>query len=472
MAATPGTSGLVACGLGLMLSGTAFPAAARAVRVESYVIDAVFSPAESAVHAVADVRFVPGTLSGDTLVFYLHGELVVDSVKVGAHVVAASQELVFHKDDYSLVANRIEVALSSFDLSRGLTIAYSGYFNPSVVSARSNYMRIDADGVYLRSLGYSLWFPVFVESWMESHEVSFPLVTIRTPADFRAVFAGNRVREYEKSGVRVSEWTADRLQIFDAQCTARRWDVSIGGAFHLYHLRDSSSGEMADEIMAIARRLESFYRANFRRSISAGQMHIMQMPKYGDISSGNVIGISDEVWRQFEPTTWQGRTVAHELVHPFVQPPCTDDMGAFVIEGFPGYFYLPALAEILGEPWYSHYMEGVESSYLRRRDTGRGRRGEILPPEIPILEIGYDEIGVYKDRFVLNDRVKLFFDYLRREMGKKRFLRFSSDLLNRDLLGYDVFVSVVETHLPGSGETVRRWLKTTDYPVEPPSAGR
>lgn len=458
--------GMAACTLTFAILGTMLPVAARAARVESYFIDAVFEPAEGRMRAEAEVRFVPGTLTEDTLVFYLHGELLVDSVKVGGSRVRAEQERVLHKDDYSLVGNRIEIAVHDLDLSEGLRIGYSGYFNPSVAGAMSNYMRIDGDGVYLRSLGYSLWFPVFVERWRDSYDVSFPLVTIRTPADFSAVFAGNRIREYEEGGLRVSEWTADCLSLFNAQCTARRFDVLIDGGFHLYHLRDSAAREMAGEILAFTSRLESLFRANYRRGVSVAQLHIMQMPRYGDISSGNVIGISDAVWYQFEVTAWQGRTVAHELVHPFVQAPCTDDMGAFVIEGFPGYFYLPALAEILGEQWYRDYLARVEESYVQKRETGKGRRGDTLPPEKPILEIDYDEIGVYKDKFVLNDRVKLFFDYLRRSLGGERFFEFSSDLLNRDMLDYDIFAAVVESYLPGGGDVVRRWLKTTEYPVE------
>ena len=458
--------GLAALGLTCVVPGTMLPATSSAATVESYVIDAAFVPAEGRMRAIADVRFVPGSVTGDTLVFFLHGELRVDSVVTAGSRIDASQNLVFHKDDYSLVGNRVEVATRQLGLSASLRIAYSGYFHPSVVSAISNYMRIDGDGVYLRSLGYSLWFPVFVKSWRDSHDASFPVVTLRTPADFSAVFAGNRVREYQEGGLRVSEWAADRMNLFDAQCTARRFDVLTEDGFHLYHVRDSSARQMAGRIMAFTRRLESLCRTNYRRGVVVAQLHIMQMPRYGDISSGNVIGISDAVWHQFKATAWQGRTVAHELVHRFVRVPCTDDMGAFVIEGFPSYFHLPVLAEILGEQWYGDYLENVELSYARKRETGKDRRGDSLPLEKPILEIGYDEIGEYKDRFILQDRVALFFDFLRRRMGKEGFLRFSSDVLNRELLDYDLFVAVVESHLPGSGEEVRRWLKTTEYPVD------
>jgi len=456
--------GSVALALALTVFDPATSAPAEAFRVRSYSIDATFEPAHGRMSAVAEVRFDPASVTGNTVAFYLHGELRVDSIKVAGNRITAVQKLVYHEDDYSRVANRIEVDVGDLDLSDGLLVGYSGYFNPSVVAAISNYMRIDGDGVFLRSLGYSIWFPVFIDSWRDSYEVSFPSVTLRTPPEFRAVFAGDRVRELEEDGNRVSVWSAQKLELFDAQCTARRFDVLIDGGFQLYHLRDPVAREMAGGILAFASRLESFYQAHYGRDVSASHFHILQMPNYGDIASGNVIGISDAVWNQFEATAWQGRTVAHELVHPFVSPPRSNELAAFVIEGFPSYFHLPGLAEILGEQWYGDFLDRVERGYIDKRETGRSRRGATLPPEKPIVEIGHGEIGVYKDLFVLNDRVRLFFDYLRRQMGNERFLRFSSDLLNRELLDFDVLVAVVEAHLPDSGDDVRRWLKTTEFP--------
>jgi hypothetical protein len=443
-----------------------WPESAPAARVQSYVIDAVFEPQARRMRAVVDVRFVPGTVTGDTLVFFLHGELRVDSFEVAGRSVDARQGLVFNADDYSSVANRIEVDVQGVDLSGGVRVGYGGLFNPSVVRAPSNYMRIDGEGVYLRSLGYSLWFPMFVQGWKNAYDVAFPHVTLRTPADFTAVFTGDLVRRYERDGMAVSEWKADRASLFDAQCTARRYDISSDGEIRLYHLQDPVAREKAGEIAAFVNRLQSLYEAHYRSGVAVSQLHILQMPKYGDISSGNVIGISDAVWNRFEPTAWQGRTVAHELVHPFVAVPHSDEMGALVVEGFPSYFYLPALAAVLGEQWYRDYIAGIEQAYVQRRATGENRRGEPLPAEKAIMDISYDEIGVYKDRFVLNDRVKLFFDYLRRRMGSERFLDFATDLLNREMLDYAALASAAESYLPGCGDDIRRWLTTTGYPDE------
>lgn len=454
--------GLAGCVLAMSCAATS--EAGIAPRVEAYSIDATFRPEQGWMSASVGFRFQTAFMAADTVTFYLHGELRVDSVTVAGRRIATIQRPVYHLDDYSLVANRVEVPTHDLDLSGGGTVWYSGYFNRSAVRSLSNYMRIDEDGVFLRSLGYSIWFPVFVGSYRDAHDVAFESVILRTPLDYRAVFAGERLREFEDGDKRVCEWTAGDLSLFNAQCTARRFEVLTDGGFHLYHLRDPRARKMAVEIVSFAKRLEDFYRSHYRRGVSSAQLHIVQMPAYGDISSGNVIGISDEVWTRFEPSAWQGRTVAHEMVHPYVSPPRSDELAALVVEGFPSYFHLPALAEILGERWYDDFLDRVESSYLAKRATGKGRRGEDLPKEKPIVEIGFFEIGAFKDRFVLSDRVLLFLDYFRRRMGKKRFVQFCSDLLNRDSIDFDTIETVVESYFPGAKNELRQWLRSTEFP--------
>ena len=448
--------------LGCLVLG--LPLETDGVKVDDYAIDAEFFPEQGRMNATVDISFVPGTVTDDTLVFFLHGELRVDFIEFDGQRVEPIQERVHHTDDYSSMANRVKVGIEEVVSTEGMRVGYSGYMNPSVVGAISNYMRIDSDGVFLRSLGYSIWFPVFVTTWRDSYEVSFSKVTIRTPPEFRAVFAGEQVREYAEGGSNVSEWSAPKLDLFNAQCTARRFDVMADRGFRLYHLRDSTAQQKAADILSFSQQLETLYQSHYRHGVSTSQMHVMQMPRYGDIASGNVIGISDGVWNEFEVTAWQSTTVAHELVHTFVQLPRSEEMGAFVIEGFPSYFHLPAMAEILGEQWYRDYMGAVEAAYLSKRETGLSRRGKELPPEKPILEIRTDEISRYKDTFVLNDRVRLFFDYLRRRLGNDGFFQLTSDLLNHDVLDYATLLADIETYLPGSGNDIVRWLKTTEFP--------
>ena len=110
-------------------------------------------------------------------------------------------------------------------------------------------MRIDGDGVLFRAYGYSLWFPIFLGDRETSYSVSFPKVTLRTPADFRAVFVGHRVRDYIEGEERVSEWSAEDVDLFDAQCSARRFDVTSRGSYHAYHLRNLASEQAGERML-------------------------------------------------------------------------------------------------------------------------------------------------------------------------------------------------------------------------------
>jgi hypothetical protein len=193
----------------------------------------------------------------------------------------------------------------------------------------------------------------------------------------------------------------------------------------------------------------------------------MQMPEYGDISSGNVVGINSENWCNLANNPWATFTLAHELVHPFVMrgPPKADPFYALVIEGFPSYFYLPVLAEVQGEEFYSGLLERYyEAGYLKKRRDGTDLRDRPVPAEKPILEITAEEIGTYKDAFVLSDRVILMCNYIRARLGKERFFDFTRDLFGRESIDRGVFERVVLEYLPDAKDDLRVWLETTEYP--------
>jgi hypothetical protein len=327
-------------------------------------------------------------------------------------------------------------------------------------------MRIDRDAVLLRSYGYSLWFPVFLDARQNDYAVSFSKVTIRTPREFRSVFVGRKVRENDEGDRWMTEWEAENVDIFAAQCTAQRYAATEKDGFFIYHYEDDASQKTAESIRSIAEKLTSFFKKHYRSYAESAQVHIMQMPRYGDISSGNVVGMSTEAWHQFDPTSSSARLFAHELVHTYVQPPVdrNDPSYALVIEGFPSYFHLPAMAEILGESYYETFMKTRQDQYLLKKETGADRRGRKLPPEKPIFEITADEIGTYKDVFVLSDRVLLFFDFLRTKMGKDRFLEFARELFNKEGLDTSSFEETVLRFMPGAEEDLQIWLRTTEYP--------
>ena len=437
------------------------------IRVKSYELDVTFIPTKHAMKGKAIIRFIPNSVKKEKLVFYLHGELSVESLEIEEKKIPFSSNLVFYPGDYSGVAQKVETTMEKIDLSKELTVVYSGYFHASKARALSNYMRIDQDGVLLRAFGYSLWFPMFLESHQDWYSVSFPKVTIRTPADFISVFVGTWVQTYLEGDTRISQWRADNVELIYPQCTAQRYTVLKKDGYHVYSYNDSHSQEIAGKVLSYAEKLEALYKKYYKKSASANQLHVMQMPEYGDIASGNVVGMCEESWRKFKENSYEGWTLAHELVHSFVWVPTprTDPLFALVIEGFPGYFDLPVMAEIVGDEYPNKILKWKEDNYIKKRETGKDRRGRSLPPEKPLLEISDNEIGEYKDNFILSDRALFFFHYLRIKMGKDRFWEFTRELFKQKTLNYDILEQVILKYLPGVREDIRIWLKTTEYPA-------
>jgi hypothetical protein len=456
-------SQLLAILLALLLP---WPVAADPPAVATYDLDVEFIPDQHFLSARVTIRFDDVPDPSDTLTFFLHGELQVDSLAIGNRMAPVRQSPASYYYDYSLSARRVELEVSDHSLEEGLTVWYSGTMHASAARSPSDYMRIDSDGVFLRSYGYSLWFPVFLEQSRDSYAVSFPRARIRTPADFVSVFVGEHVATHVEAGTRITEWRADNVDLADAQCTARPFVTRTDCSFHVYYIDEPGSQETAQQVLAFTKEVTRFYRAHYRKTAAAGEIHIMEMPEYGNISSGNVVGISSDTWDNFEKETDPQITLAHELVHPFVQPPVgmADPIYALVIEGFPSYFHLLALRELLGEAFFSDFLSSREASYLRKRETGRDRRSRPLPPEKPIYEITPDEIGTYKDRFVLCDRVLLFLDFLRVRMGTEKFFQFTSELFQLDSLDRAAFRTTVLKYLPESGDDLHLWLETTMFP--------
>jgi hypothetical protein len=427
-------------------------------------------PAEATLDASVEMRF-PDAAAGpralaDTLVFLLHGELWADSVAVGGVPAPFTQHPRLWELDYALVANEVRVPLEGLDLSRGVTVRYAGPMHASRARSPSDYMRIDADGAALRGYFYSPWFPV-QDQGMDPAPISFERVEIETPAEFTAVFTGDRLEERREGGRWVSVWRAPDLPPADAQLTARRWRRIEGEGVTLHALPDSVSRAAADRLLGTVEAWQAFYRSHYGTPRGGAQLHVLEMPRFGDIASGNVIGIARDGWIGFEPGSWQGRTLAHEMVHAYVQVPTPSDdpLYALVIEGFPSYFHLPALEVTQGAEYYRRWIAETDSAYVERRRTGRGRRGAALPTEKPIDAIPPDEIGTYKDAFVLNDRVPLFLAWVRRRLGDDAFFAWARELFARDALSRDAFVASLAPRLgSGGAEDLRLWLSTTEYP--------
>ncbi|MGB5286973.1 MAG: hypothetical protein WBN42_00645, partial [Ignavibacteriaceae bacterium] len=138
----------------------------RAQTVNSYEINAEFFPddaqmygypvsPEAYMRANSFIEF--SDLTDSVIVFYLHGEINIDSILTGNKNINYSDEKVLYDYDYSRVALKVIVRTSDVD-KNNLNVFYSGFFNPSKAGALSNYMHINKNsGVYLRGYGYSLW---------------------------------------------------------------------------------------------------------------------------------------------------------------------------------------------------------------------------------------------------------------------------------------------------------------------------
>ena len=111
-------------------------------------------------------------------------------------------------------------------------------------------------------------------------------------------------------------------------------------------------------------------------------------------------------------------------------------------------------------------MKRTQKTYIKRKKTGLDRRGNPLPLEKPIVEIGFDEIGQYKDRFVLPDRVRLFLYHLYTSMGETSYDAFLKSLFSQSQLDFPTLEQLILSYLPNYEHQLTIWLKTTEYPDE------
>ncbi len=447
-------------------------------QVAEYSLDASFVPQQASMTGWAEVRFAADSDLSPKVSFFLHGELRVDSILQGGVGLEFEQAPRFYDKDYTLVAKAIEVQLQSTKPEEPLTVFYGGYFNPSKVRSDSDYMRIDPSGVYLRAYYYSPWFPIFEEPEGGGYKVDFKEVTLRSPEEFSTVFVGHLIDEEILDNERVTTWRAKNVHLAYAQCTMQRFQRFSEGGVQVYSWTDSASLAAAESIVQFVRDVASRFRERYGQTAGTTELYVAEMPEYGDISSDNVTTITFDAWQQFDSETWPKRFLGHELVHPYVRPPVAydDPMAAMVIEAFPSYFHLPVLQEYLGDDWYRNLLAVREERYLKMKASGLSRRGRPLPVEKPLDQITFDEIGDYKDLFILNDRALLFLNFLRVKMGDSEFWRFSHELCNVSELTDPGFRGLVVSHLPGFEDDLHRWLSTNEYPdrwhLENLTAGR
>jgi len=451
--------------LAFLLCTPAFSLDSR--KTMDYQLDVSFYPDEASMTGYARIDLESPPAIDDTLRFYLHGELWVDSVFCNGKNVEFRQEKILYPYDYSRLATATSIPNSENNrIDSIIEIYYQGFMNPSKAAAISNYMRIDEDGVFLRSFGYSVWFPMFPDEFKGTYPVSFSSVRINTPGDFQSIFIGQKISQRIVKDRLITEWQTPEVDLFEVQCTARRFRTLENDGLHLYFTDSQAAKSQASAIDEFVSRIKDIYRNLYGPSRHNGDLYVMQMPQYGDIASANIIGISDQAWRDFETGDRSKRTLAHELVHSFVKVDVdrSDPLYALAVEGFPSYFHLPAMGQMLGEQWYREYLANKEKSYIKMKEAGTDRRGRRLPAEKPIDQITPEEIGIYKDKFILSDRVLLFFNYLKARMGDDTFGQFTRQLFAKDGINFAEFKSLILEYLPDEKENLVIWLSSKDYP--------
>ena len=235
----------------------------------------------------------------------------------------------------------------------------------------------------------------------------------------------------------------------------------------VFSLTDPESLAGARKIVGLASELVRRYSQLYRtKPVANDRIHVVELPKFGDIASGNVFGMQVEEWRRFDVNAFGAQILSHELVHPYVQmaTPNDDPMFALSIEGAPAYFDRPVLASIRGGRAYDDQMDRIQKRYLERRQPGAKDSEGLLPPEKPIFTMTRQDIGIYKDRFVLADRALLFWDYMRRRMGTAAFDAWVKEITNARRMGAVDFYNSIKRHAPALLKDAHIWLESKDYP--------
>ncbi|MDZ7739963.1 MAG: hypothetical protein U5K32_13040 [Bacteroidales bacterium] len=260
----------------------------------------------------------------------------------------------------------------------------------------------------------------------------------------------------------MAEWKPGMVDIFEVQCTARKYKVLEKDGISVYYLNNK---EQAGNILDFSMKLKGFCYEKLRAYDDNRHLFVMEMPRFGDISSGNVIGMQSARFSNFDKSMSSKATITHEFVHPYlsIQVSMDSPIYALVVEGFPSFFQTYVLAGITDDYVPEEAMRKVEDNYLQKKRTGLNSRGRKLPEEKPVYEITADEIGMYKDNFILSDRVWLFMFDLWQHMGDGKFEVFVRDLFSLDSIDQRIFEELIIDYLPAYGDRLDTWLKTTEY---------
>lgn len=440
------------------------PSMAGVIATE-YQLDASFSPEGSWMEAVATVSLSQQAHSSGPIAFYIHGESFIDSVILNGEWIRFGTQQVLYHSDYSLVATRVTFTPPA-ENDFVITVYYEAAFHSSVARSILDRNGIDVEGVFLKSFGQSLWFPVFLEENDRSYEVDFSEVTLRIPEGYTAVFVGEKLSEEIVWHERVSKWRSLRTELADAFCNAMKWVVNTQDDITVYSLPDSASVAVGESYSKLATEVLNRYEDAYRSSDSFPKWHILQLPHYQDFVCKNVIGVKGSAWSDFGKAGWQRDELAKNLVRPFVniEIGVSDSLYALASSSFQHYFHLPVLIEMVGGDWYDLWLLVLQSNYLKRVQWKIDHLSRPLPEEKPITQIAASEIDSYEGKFLLNDRGILFLHWIYLQMGPGRFFDFSRELFGRERISYGEFCDLIVSYLPSSRDDIAIWLSTTEFP--------
>lgn len=432
----------------------------------AYDISAAYDPGTAVFKARSTVTFAPRTAFA-MFTFDLHSELQVTSVRAGGLDLACKQETVFYPDNFSMTANEVTCDARGADLSKGVEISYEGMINRSIARGMSEYYRGDSTGLYMRGWPSVLWMPIFLKNGMTFPQAPHVHATLRAPKDFTTIMAGEYLSRRIEGDQAIDEWRAEGLSYYDLQYASHRYTRTNAPGIGVFSFADRQSLQSGRAIADFAREVLSRYHHLYRSDPRGGRTtYVIELPQFGDIASGNVFGIQEARWRDFSFNSPSAVTLAHELVHPFVQmaTPTTDPLYALSIEGAPSYFMLPVIGAMRSRDYYNERLDALQRKYLERRKPGAADDAGPLPREKPLFSMSVADVGTYKDRFVLADRALLFWDYMRRTMGEARFNAWVKDITNADKMTAVDFYRSISRYAPKLVSDARIWLETTDYP--------
>lgn len=372
-----------------------------------------------------------------TLMLYLHDELQLDSVETedGKKVLNIQQRII---ESPCSITKKIREIRIGYDLSAGgstaFTLVYNGTIQGTDIRSKSDaFFKIKPNSVFLRSAGYTNWFPV-THNGLEilNDQAMFDLV-YNVPARFegKAIAFGTLLSEKVENGRYISQWKTDTPQVvlLPELWAYTGWIKRQSGNFLLYHLDNEQSRKAADVYQLVGSKLLDFYHRHYgsdRTKPTTFHVAELDVPS-GGYPSTNTLGLSRTAFRdvlnpksRYSILAWLG----HELVHEYLWTQIDADApgGVLISDGFCLFFHLPALAHVLNQlgldPEVTLFKSGegdrfitwdIRSKWQQYEEgltKGRDRHGK-LPPHKPLADITMEEYPHYKDRWLTADKEQI-----------------------------------------------------------------